>query len=147
MWSIPTVRSVASGRRVALALSLLGLPGAIVAQGPPPAAAAAATAATQPDTSAITPELIERGRKLYRGKGLCATCHGMKLEGTPIATAHRKDAGWKYAKDGAFPELVRVVATGVPGTVMVAYPNGLTPDDGIAVAAYIWAVNHRSVKP
>lgn len=113
-------------------------PGAAVEGAPRPAL---------PDTADITPEMIEKGRKLYHGKGLCFSCHGMKLEGTPIAPAHRKTSGWKDAKDGAFPELVRVITSGVPGTVMVANPNGISGGDGVLLASYIWAVNNRGVKP
>jgi hypothetical protein len=83
--------------------------------------------AALPDTSEITPALIEQGRKLYRGKGLCYTCHGMKLEGTPVAPAHRKSTGWKNATDGAFPELVRVIASGVPGRPCCHIPTVSRP--------------------
>lgn len=113
----------------------------------PAAAVASAVRPALPDTADITTEMIEKGRKLYHGKGLCFSCHGMKLEGTPIAPAHRKSSGWKDAKDGTFPELVRVIASGVPGTVMVANPNGISAGDGVLLASYIWAVNHRGVKP
>jgi len=100
-----------------------------------------------PDTSAITADMIERGRRLYGGKGTCIACHGMKMEGTPVAPAHRKTTGWKAAKDGAFPELVRVITEGVPGTLMVANPNGISRAEAVLLASYIWAVNHRGVKP
>lgn len=113
----------------------------------PGAAVASAVRPALPDTADITTEMIEKGRKLYHGKGLCFSCHGMKMEGTPIAPAHRKSSGWKDAKDGAFPELVRVITSGVPGTVMVANPNGISAGDGVFLASYIWAVNNRGVKP
>lgn len=91
--------------------------------------------------------MIDRGRKIYREKKQCVVCHGMQLEGTPVAPAHRKTTGWKDAKNGEFPELFRVIATGVQGTVMVAYPNGINRDEAILVSSYIWGVNHRSVSP
>lgn len=103
--------------------------------------------AAVPDTSAITADMIDRGRRLYGGKGTCVACHGMKMEGTPVAPAHRKTTGWKSAKDGAFPELVRVISEGVPGTLMVASPNGINRGEAVLIASYIWAVNHRGVKP
>lgn len=106
-----------------------------------------AAASALPDTSAITPEMVDKGRRLYHGKGTCIACHGTKLEVTPVAPAHRKTSGWKAAKDGAFPELVRVISTGVPGTLMVAFPNGISPSETVLVASYIWAVNHRGTKP
>ena len=100
-----------------------------------------------PDTTAITPAMIAKGRKIYHGKGACIVCHGEKMEGTAIAPPHRKASGWKDAKDGAFPELFRVITTGVPNTVMVRLPNGITTDDALQLASFIWAVNHRGESP
>ena len=100
-----------------------------------------------PDTSAITKAMIDRGRLIYRGKGACVVCHGMQLEGTTIAPPHRKSSGWKAARDGTFPELVRVITSGVLRTVMVPLPNGITYDEAMLAAAYIWAVNHRGESP
>jgi mono/diheme cytochrome c family protein len=108
---------------------------------------AASGAAALPDTAAITAEMIAKGRKIYNGKGACIVCHGMQMEGSAIAPPHKKTTGWKDAKDGAFPELVRVISSGVNGTLMVAYPNGVKPDEVVLLASYIWAVNHRGEKP
>ena len=110
--------------------------------------AAGATAGNAlPDTSQISADMVAKGRKIYQGKGACVVCHGTKMEGTAIAPPHRKTSGWKDAKDGAFPELVRVISSGVQGTVMVAYPNGIKPNEAVLVASYIWAVNHRGESP
>ena len=100
-----------------------------------------------PDTSAITKAMIDRGRVIYRGKGACIVCHGERMEGTAIAPPHRKSTGWRAAKDGAFPELVRVITEGVLRTVMVPLPNGISRKDAIDAAAFIWAVNHRDASP
>ena len=100
-----------------------------------------------PDTSAITPEMIAAGRKIYFGKGGCIVCHGSSMEGTPVAPPHKKTEGWKDAKDGAFPELTRVISTGVAGTLMVAFPNGIKPNEVVLAASFIWAVNHRGEHP
>lgn len=99
------------------------------------------------DSTTVTPQLIQTGRKLYRGKGGCVVCHGEKMEGTAVAPAHRRASGWKYARDGTLEELARVINTGVPGTVMVAHPNGISDSDATPLAAYIWAVNHLGEKP
>jgi len=110
-------------------------------------ATTAAAGTALPDTSAISADMIAKGRKIYRGKGACIVCHGEKMEGSAIAPPHRKTSGWKDAKDGAFPELVRVISSGVQGTVMVALPNGIKPDEAVLVASFIWAVNHRGESP
>lgn len=93
-----------------------------------------------PDTSAITDKLIADGRAIYRGHGGCVACHGARLEGIvgPTLMAHR----WKDAEHGDFAAIIRVLAKGVPNTVMVAHPNGISDAQVVAVAAYVWAVNH-----
>ncbi|HEX4934770.1 MAG TPA: hypothetical protein VFV33_16385, partial [Gemmatimonadaceae bacterium] len=60
---------------------------------------------------------------------------------------HRRSSGWKDAKDGSLPELFRVIVTGVPRTVMVRLPNGITTEDAVYLATFIWAVNHRGESP
>jgi mono/diheme cytochrome c family protein len=100
-----------------------------------------------PDTNEITKEMIDKGRKLYRGKGGCIACHGMQMEGSSVAPPHRKTSGWRQAQDGALPELLRVISNGVPGTLMVKYPNGISPADAVLLASFIWSVNHRDVAP
>jgi hypothetical protein len=99
------------------------------------------------DTASVTPDVIDKGRRLYRGKGACAPCHGVQLEGTPIAPGHRRTSGWKHARDGTIDELVRVIMEGIPGTVMLACPSGINRAEAVLIASYIWAVNHRAIKP
>lgn len=99
-----------------------------------------------PDSAAVTAKEIEEGRSIFHGAGQCVTCHGDHLEGGPIAPTLRAHQ-WRDAKDGTFPEILRVVTHGVPGTAMVAHPGGI--DDGAAtnVAAYVWAVSHGKAQP
>lgn len=118
-----------------------------VVSGAPAALRAQAVAPSVVDSAAVTPQLIQAGRKLYRGRGGCVICHGEKMEGTAVAPPHRRTSGWKYARDGSLLELARVINTGVPGTVMVARPNGISAADALPLAAYIWAVNHLGEKP
>ncbi|MFN8582004.1 MAG: c-type cytochrome [Gemmatimonadaceae bacterium] len=98
-----------------------------------------------PDTSAITEQMITEGRSVFRGHGGCTVCHGQNLEGVvgPTLKAH----AWKDAKNGDIAEIVRVITQGVPGTVMVAHPNGVTDAQINAVAAYVWAVSRGKAKP
>jgi len=109
------------------------------------AQAQAKTKSAAPDTSIITDKLIAEGRDVFRGHGGCIVCHGQNLEGLvgPTLKAHK----WKDAENGDFSAIIRVVTSGVPGTVMVSHPNGVSDAQIVSVAAYIWAVNHARAKP
>lgn len=99
-----------------------------------------------PDTAAITPQMIAEGRQLFHGRGTCFACHGAKLEGGPIApplTAHQ----WKSAKGGELDAIYYVDTHGVPGTMMVPHPGGISDAEAARIAAYIWAVSHRGAQP
>lgn len=98
------------------------------------------------DTSAITPAMVNAGRQIYHGKGICFACHGAALRGGPVApplTAHH----WKDAKGGEFAAIYYVDTHGVSGTLMVAHPGGISDAEAREVAAYIWSVGHHHVKP
>lgn len=118
---------------------------ALVLSGARGVVAQSATRSIAADTSVITDQLIRDGRGVFRGHGGCAVCHGQKLEGVvgPTLKAH----AWKDAPNGDFDALIRVISAGVPNTVMVAHPNGISQAQVVAVAAYIWAVNHGRTKP
>lgn len=109
-------------------------------------AAAQQPASAQPDTNAITPASIDIGRALFHGKGTCFACHGARLEGTQVAPTLMAHA-WRDAKNGEFDEIFRVATHGVPSTVMVAFPGGISRAEALNVAAYIWSVNNRKAKP
>lgn len=94
----------------------------------------------------MTPAMIDAGRRIFHGKGTCFACHGSNLEGGPVApplTAHQ----WKDAKGGDLSAILYVDTHGVAGTMMIAHPGGISDTEAEAVAAYIWAVSHRGVKP
>ena len=98
------------------------------------------------DTASITPAMVALGRAIFHGKGTCFACHGMKLEGTQAAPSLIKTV-WKDAKGGGLPAIQNVVSHGVPGTVMVPFPGGITPTEMLAVTSYIWSINNRKEKP
>ena len=102
--------------------------------------------ASPPDTSDITPARIELGRAIFHGQGTCFACHGPKLEGSQIAPTLMPHA-WRDAKNGEFAEIYRVATHGVPSTLMVAYPGGISASQALAVASYVWSVSHGKVKP
>lgn len=103
-------------------------------------------AATQPDTSAITPEMVDLGRAIFHGQGTCFACHGQNLEGSQIAPTLMPHA-WRDAKNGEFANIYYVATHGVPSTLMVAFPGGISREQARAVAAYVWSVSTGKVKP
>lgn len=109
-------------------------------------AASAAAQQAVPDTAAITPAMVDLGRALFHGKGLCFGCHGAQLEGSQVAPT-LKQHDWQDAKDGRFDEIFRVLTHGVPSTIMVAFPGNISRAEALAVASYIWSVNHRRAPP
>jgi mono/diheme cytochrome c family protein len=100
----------------------------------------------QPDTSAITPATVDLGRAIFHGKGTCFACHGQKLEGSQIAPTLMPHA-WRDAKNGEFAAIYHVATHGVPSTLMVAYPGGISAAEALAVASYVWSVGKGKVKP
>ena len=111
-----------------------------------PTAAAQQPSPPEPDTLAIAPAVVGAGRAIFHGKGTCFACHGMNLEGTQVAPTLIKKA-WKDAKGGDFKAIFAIVSRGVPATVMVAYPGGISRAEAMSVAAYIWSINNRKEKP
>lgn len=94
----------------------------------------------------VTMEMVEQGRAVFHGDGLCADCHGSDAEGDigPDLT----DGDWLQEK-GSYLSIVEVIHDGVPearsstGTAMP--PRGDTDIDDLevqSVAAYVWKTNH-----
>lgn len=108
--------------------------------------AMAQAVAPAPDTNAVTPAMVDLGRAIFHGKGTCFACHGGQLEGSQIAPTLKAHA-WRDAKNGQFDEIFRVVTHGVSGTVMVAFPGGISRTEALNVASYIWSVNDGKAKP
>jgi len=115
------------------------------------AAAVVETQTTQqqpspPDTSSVTPERVELGRAIFHGQGTCFACHGQKLEGSQIAPTLMPHE-WRDAKNGEFAAIYYVATHGVRSTLMVAYPGGISPEQALAVASYVWSVSRGKAKP
>ena len=100
----------------------------------------------QPDTAKITPAMVDAGRAIFHGKGTCFACHGMNLEGTQVAPTLKAHA-WRDAKNGEFAAIFSVATHGVPGTLMVAFPGGISRTEALDVASYVWSVGHGRAKP
>ena len=99
-----------------------------------------------PDTSAITPAMVNAGRVLFHSRGTCFACHGPELQGTQIAPTLKAHA-WRDAKNGEFANIFYVVTHGVSGTLMVAFPGGISRPDALNAAAYVWSVGQGRAKP
>jgi Cytochrome c, mono- and diheme variants len=99
-----------------------------------------------PDSTAITPATVDLGRAIFHGQGTCFACHGAKLEGSQIAPTLMPHA-WRDAKNGDLTEIFRIATHGVPSTLMVAYPGGISAAQAKAVASYVWSVSRGKVKP
>ncbi|MDQ6886213.1 MAG: cytochrome c [Gemmatimonadota bacterium] len=102
--------------------------------------------AALPDTNAISPDMVNAGRRVFHGQGTCFACHGMNLEGGPVAPTLKAHA-WKDATAGDLAAIYKVVIHGVSGTLMVSHPGGISDGDAVRVATYIWSVSHRGAKP
>lgn len=109
---------------------------------------AQAAAPTLPD--GITSAMVEEGRKLFQGEGLCLACHGPDAKGGlgPDLT----DQKWLHGK-GTLSEIVERIRTGVPAedsmTGQVMPPKGgsqLTDEQIKAVAAYVFMLS-RGMSP
>jgi mono/diheme cytochrome c family protein len=113
-------------------------------------AAAAVTAAAEEAAGAEVQgvALIEEGRALYVGAGLCAACHGPNGGGIPNLGANLTDDEWLHG-DGSVESIMDRIMTGVAadesssGTVMP--PKGgsaLTDEQVRAVAEYVYSLSN-----
>jgi mono/diheme cytochrome c family protein len=99
----------------------------------------------EPDPAMLSPAMVEAGRKLFHGKGTCSGCHGDKLQGGPVAPA-LTGPSWRHIT-GTYEAIIDRVDNGLPGTLMVPHPGGITESQVFLVASYIYAVSHQKTKP
>ena len=94
----------------------------------------------------VTRDMIDRGQRIFLGRGGCTNCHGVDAHGDvgPDLT----DGEWLHAK-GGYLAIVEKILSGVPTelskTGVVMAPRGganLTNADVHAVAAYVWVLSH-----
>lgn len=95
----------------------------------------------------VTTEMIEEGREVYTGPGLCSVCHGPEGRGGAIGP-DLTDGEWLHG-DGSYDDLVQRIFEGVPEPVEAAAvmpPRGgsrITDEQVRAVAAYVWWLQTR----
>jgi mono/diheme cytochrome c family protein len=100
------------------------------------------------DGASVTPAMVDAGRGIFHGQGGCFACHGTALQGSAVAPPlDKKGKPWIAATGGTYQAIFTVVTHGVPGTLMIAHPNGISDALAAKVAAYVWAVNHSGAKP
>ncbi len=110
-------------------------------------ASAALPVAAQQLPEGMTEGMIEEGRAIFIGAGLCMACHGMDGKGTvgPDLT----DEEW-FIGEGTYEQIVDRVLAGVgPGETNNALGAIMPPRGGSAitdeqvnqVAAYVWSLS------
>lgn len=93
----------------------------------------------------ITEAMVNEGRQIYSGAGVCMSCHGAELQGGPIAP-DLKDSRWKSG-DGSLTSILETIRNGVDGTAMAPYPGGISDTQAKTVAAYVWKVSQGEIQP
>jgi mono/diheme cytochrome c family protein len=100
---------------------------------------------SEPDSAMLSPAMVDAGRKIFHGKGTCSGCHGDKLQGGPVAPA-LTGPSWRHIT-GTYEAIIDRVDNGLPGTLMVPHPGGITESQVFLVASYIYSVSHQKTKP
>ena len=96
------------------------------------------------DTVALQ-DVVEEGRKIFHGPGLCYACHGGRLQGGPVApplVGPQRDPA-----DTSFAFILHVIRAGAPHTPMVSRQGGIDAGQMIQVANYVWAVSNGKSVP
>lgn len=121
----------------------------------PAANVAQVTAAeTAPETTlqelpeGVTAAMIEEGKGLFAGAGICAACHGVEAKGLPNLGADLTDSEWLHS-DGSYEAIEETITAGVTAeessSGVPMPPKGganLSEDQVEAVAAYVWSLSH-----
>lgn len=95
----------------------------------------------------VTLAMVEEGKGIYGGAGICGSCHGAAGEGIPNLGADLTDDEWLHI-DGSYESIVQNILEGVTaqesssGVPMPAKGGTAITDDQVnAVAAYVWTLS------
>jgi len=109
--------------------------------------AEATDAMTQELPEGVTPAMVEEGKGIYNGAGICMSCHSATGEGIPNLGANLTDDEWLHI-DGSYESIVENILEGVTaqesssGVPMPAKGGTAITDDQVAaVAAYVWTLS------
>jgi mono/diheme cytochrome c family protein len=124
-------------------ITRLGLLVATLALG---AAAPAAAQAKLP--AGVTPAMVDKGKTIFKGTGLCFACHGPEAKGA--VGPNLTDGEWIHVKDGDYNGLVALITKGIPaneaklgkGPMPAKGGSQISDEDVKAVAAYVWSLSH-----
>jgi mono/diheme cytochrome c family protein len=104
---------------------------------------------TQSDSlpTGVTRAMLDRGKKLFHGAGLCVACHG--LNGKGGIGPNLTDSTWIH-HDGSYEALVRQILAGIgkdvskSGEIMPPRGgSGLNEKDIRAIAGYVWSLSRK----
>jgi mono/diheme cytochrome c family protein len=108
---------------------------------------AATDAMTQELPEGVTAAMVDEGKAIFNGAGICMSCHGAKGEGIPNLGANLADDEWLHI-DGSYESIVANILKGVTaqestsGVPMPAKGGTAITDEQVrAVAAYVWTLS------
>lgn len=114
--------------------------------------AAPLAAQASPDSlpPGVTRAMVERGKAVFTGPGICFACHGMNARGgTGPSLA---DTTWIHSR-GEYDKIVATITAGITAkesrSGIIMPPRGgsaISDEDLRAVAAYVWSLS-RQPKP
>lgn len=95
----------------------------------------------------VTQSMVEEGKEIYSGAGICASCHGRDGEGVPNLGNNLNDDEWLHI-DGSYESIVQNILNGVTAEESssgAAMPpkggTGISDEQVRAVAAYVWTLS------
>jgi mono/diheme cytochrome c family protein len=88
-----------------------------------------------------SPDMVEKGKALYEGKGTCFNCHGKEGMGDGPAAASLDPSPrnfhhhgfWRHRAEG---EIFWVIKYGSPGTAMIGFGGALSDEEIWAIIQY-----------
>jgi glucose/arabinose dehydrogenase/mono/diheme cytochrome c family protein len=148
-----------NGGPEAAAANITACPSATAPAGNPVEEAAKPPEGTHPDAGVAalpvpqgaTREMVALGQRIYRGQvggAACTGCHGETGQGTPLGP-DLTGKKWLWS-DGSYAGIKKTITAGVSQPKQYRSPMPpmggaqLTPDQVSALAAYVWAISHRT---
>jgi glucose/arabinose dehydrogenase/cytochrome c5 len=101
-----------------------------------------------------SPEMVTLGYRIYHGDvggASCTGCHGAKGTGTPLGPNLTSNK-WMWS-DGSVAGILKVITAGVPKPKQFRSPMPpmggaqLSDTQASALAAFVWALSHKSAAP